>query len=111
MTALNEDACKDNPIDIKAFPDNPTAVQELILGRVDAHLSDDPVAAYSALQSEGDLVELAVTGFEAAEYGIGVRKESPDLQAVLERALAAIIADGTYAEILDKWGQTEFGIE
>jgi polar amino acid transport system substrate-binding protein len=111
MTILNDGACKDNPIDIKPFPDNPTAVQELILGRVDAHLSDDPVAAYSAAQSEGDLVELAVPGFEAAEYGIGVRKDSPDLQAVLERALAAIIADGTYAEILDKWGQTEFGIE
>ena len=110
MTALNKDACKDNPIDIKAFPANPTAVQELILGRVDAHLSDDPVAAYTALQSEGD-IELSATGFESAEYGIGVRKDSPDLQAVLERALAAIIADGTYAEILDKWGQTEFGIE
>jgi polar amino acid transport system substrate-binding protein len=110
MTALNEDACRDDPIDIKAFPDNPTAVQELILGRVDAHLSDDPVAAYSALQSEGE-IELSATGFESAEYGIGVRKDSAELKAVLESALAAIIADGTYADILEEWGQTEFGIE
>jgi len=111
MDALNEGACTDNPIDISAFPDNPTAVQELILGRVDAHLSDDPVAAYSALQSEDNLVELAVPGFEAAEYGIGVRKDSTALNAALTAAFEAIVADGTYAEILDKWGQTEFGIE
>jgi polar amino acid transport system substrate-binding protein len=111
MTAFNEDTCADNPIDIRAFPDNPTVIQELTLGRIDAALMDDPVAAYSALQSEGNLIELAVTGFEAAPYGIGVRKDSTDLKDVLEEALAQIIEDGTYAEILEEWGQTQFAIE
>jgi polar amino acid transport system substrate-binding protein len=111
MTGFNEDVCSGNPIDIRAFPDNPTVVQELALGRIDAALMDDPVAAYSALQSEGSLIELALTGFDSAPYGIGVRKESTDLKDVLEEALAEILADGTYADILEEWGQAQFAIE
>ena len=110
MEAANEDVCKDNPIDVKAFPDNPTAVQELTLGRVDAELADDPVAAYSALQSDGKL-ELAVTEIEAATYGIGVRKDSPELKAALEEALQQMIDNGTYGQILAEWGQEEFAIQ
>jgi polar amino acid transport system substrate-binding protein len=111
MNALNETECADDPIDIRAFPDNPTAVQELILGRVDAELADDPVAAYSALQSEENLIELAVPGFESAPYGIGVRKDSGELKAALEAAFQAIRDDGTYDDILEEWGQTEFALD
>lgn len=106
MEAFNADQCAGNPIDIKTFPDNPTAVQELVLGRVAAELSDDPVAAYSALKSDGKL-EVAVTGFDSAPYGIGVRKESTALKAALEAALKAIRDDGTYAAILKDWGQED----
>jgi polar amino acid transport system substrate-binding protein len=111
METLNDGPCADNPIDIRAFPDNPASVQELILGRVNAQLADDPVAAYSALQNEEDLVELAVPGFEAAPYGIGVRKDSSALNDALTAAFEAIVADGTYADILEEWGQTEFAYE
>jgi len=104
MNDFNDDQCADDPIDIKTFPDNPTAVQELVLGRVAAELADDPVAGYSASQSGGEL-EVAVTGFDSAAYGIGVRKESTELKAALEAALAAIMADGTYDSILSDWGQ------
>jgi polar amino acid transport system substrate-binding protein len=111
METLNADTCSSNPIDIRAFPDNPASVQELILGRVDAQLADDPVAAYSALQNEEDLIELAVPGFEAAPYGIGVRKDSTALNDALTAAFEAIVADGTYADILEEWGQSEFAFE
>ncbi len=111
MTTLNDGPCAGNPIDIRTFPDNPAAVQELILGRVDAELSDDPVAAYSALQSEQNLIELAVPGFESAPYGIGVRKDSPELKAALEAAFQQLQDDGTYDEILNDWGQDEFALQ
>ena len=110
MEDANKADCKDNHIDIRQFPDNPAAVQELVLGRVDAELADDPVAAYSALKSSGE-IEVAATGFEAAPYGIGVRKDSLELKAVLEQALQQIIDDGTYADILEEWGQTAFAVE
>ncbi|MDO8612712.1 MAG: ABC transporter substrate-binding protein [Dehalococcoidia bacterium] len=110
VTALNEDACKDNPIVLRTFPENPASVQELLLGRVDAQLADDPVVAYNALNSDGDL-EVAADGFEAAPYGMGVRKDSPELQAVLEEALAKIRANGTYDQILEDWGQQEYALQ
>jgi len=110
MDALNADACKDDPIDIQTFPDNPAAVQELVLGRIDAELADDPVAAYSALQSDGK-IELAATGFESAKYGIGVRKDSTALNAALSEALTNIVASGKYMQILQEWGQEEFRLQ
>lgn len=110
MDALNADTCKDNQIDIQTFPDNPAAVQELTLGRVVAELADDPVAAYSASQSGGDL-EVAATGFESATYGIGVRKDSTALKAALGAAFQVIVDSGKYADILDDWGQTEFALK
>ncbi len=108
---LNESTCADNQIVLSTFPDNPTAVQELALGRVDAELADDPVAAYDAVRSGGELVEVAATRIEAAPYGIGVRMDSPELKAVLEQALQAIMDDGTYLQILQEWEQEEFALQ
>ena len=109
MEEFNENECADNPIDIKTFPDNPVSVQELTLGRIAAQLSDDPVAGYTAAQSDGEL-DVAVTGFDSAPYGMGLRKDSTELKAVLEEALAAIKADGTYDQILDDWGQSDLAL-
>jgi polar amino acid transport system substrate-binding protein len=111
MEGFNDDICADNPIDIKTFPDNPTAVQELTLGRIVAELADDPVTAYTAATSEDALVEVAVQGFDAAPYGMGFRKESTELKDVMEQALAAIREDGTYDSILEEWGQSELAYE
>jgi len=111
IQGLNETTCADNPITLTPFPDNPTAVQELALGRVDAELADDPVAAYSAAQSDGAL-EVAISKFpDPAPYGIGVRKDSPELRAVLEQALQRIIDDGTYLQILQEWRQEQFALQ
>ena len=111
VTALNNGACSANKITITTFPDNPTAVQEVALGRVDAELADDPVAAYSAAQSKDHLVEVGATRFEAAPYGIGVRKDSSALKAVLEQALRAIKDNGTYLQVLEKWDQGQFALQ
>ncbi len=110
MEAANDGVCADDPIDIKAFPDNPTAVQELKLGRVAANLADDPVVADSALNSDGEL-EVAAGAIESAPYGIGVRKGSTELKEAVEAALRQIMDDGTYADILETWGLSDGGIE
>lgn len=111
MEGFNTDICAANPIDIKTFPDNPTAVQELALGRIVAELADDPVTAYTAATSDEGLVEVAVQGFDAAPYGMGFRKESTELQDVITQALAAIRADGTYDSVLDEWGQSDLAYQ
>jgi polar amino acid transport system substrate-binding protein len=110
MNDFNADMCADNPIEVKEYPDNPASVEDLKLGRIAAQLSDDPVAAYAALQSD-DLVEVTVTGFDSAPYGIGVRNDSSALRGVLEEALALIQKNGIYDEILTTWGLEGLGIQ
>lgn len=100
---LNADACADNSITKQTFDENPLAVEQLRVGAADAVLADYPVVLYDALKSEGAL-EVAGEQFEAAPYGIGVRKESTALKQVLTDALVAIIENGTYDQILAQWG-------
>ena len=37
------------------------------------------------------------------KVGIGVRKDNPALKAALDKAMQAIVADGTYAALIKKW--------
>ena len=110
MTALNEGPCAANPIDIRTYPDNPAVITDLELGRLDGALMDDPVAAYAVQQSDADIA-LSVVGYEGAEYGIGVRKDSTALNEALTAAFDAIVADGTYASILEQWAQGSFALQ
>ena len=110
VTALNDGACKSSPIALTTFPDNPASVQELLVGRVDAQLADDPVVKYNEQQSNGKL-QVAATGFESAKYGIGVRKDSPQLKIALEAALKQIRGSGTYDTVLKKWNQEPFALK
>lgn len=97
-------------INVLTFDQNPLAVEQLRAGRADAVIADSPVVANDARLSDGALEALGLT-IEAAPYGIGVRKGSSELKAALEEALAALIDDGTYEEILSKWGLESGAIE
>jgi polar amino acid transport system substrate-binding protein len=112
LKAANEElkAAGKAEINITTFDVNPLAVEQLHLGRADAVLADSPVVANDARLSEGELEALGLA-IEAAPYGIGVRKASTELKAAIEDALQKVIDDGTYDEILKKWGLEGGAIE
>jgi polar amino acid transport system substrate-binding protein len=60
------------------------------------------VAQYIVAQSNGQF-HSSGTAFETAPYGIAVPKGTT-LDTSVQGALKALIADGTYAKILKKWG-------
>ncbi len=97
-----KDAGKDG-IEVLKFPTDPEAVQALLSGQADAEMADFPVAAYSASQNEGEIELIPNYQIDPAPYGIAVRKSSTGLSGVLQEAFDAIVADGTYDEILTKW--------
>ncbi len=70
-----------------------------------ADIADFPVAAYSARTSGGgNDFEVVGEQIDPAPYGIAVAKDKTALRDAVQAALRAIIADGTYDRILDKWG-------
>ncbi|MCH8920976.1 MAG: ABC transporter substrate-binding protein [Chloroflexi bacterium] len=99
---LNQDGCADNNIEIVTFDSNPLAVEDLRTGGSDANFSDFPVAFTDAEESEGAL-EVVPTQIDPEPYGIGVAKESTELNDAIADALQAIIDSGEYGDILAKW--------
>ena len=73
-------------------------------GRADSGLQDYPVASYNARTSGGgEDFEVVGEQIQAGPLGIGVSKDEPELRDALQQALQAIIDDGTYAELLEKY--------
>ncbi|MGB0873169.1 MAG: ABC transporter substrate-binding protein [Solirubrobacterales bacterium] len=92
----------DKPINVEVFSEQTDVDLAISSGRADVALADSPVAAYAVKQSDG---RLASTGkdYDSAPYGIAVNKDSGMTEAI-QKAVQSLIDNGTYAEILDKWG-------
>jgi polar amino acid transport system substrate-binding protein len=84
------------------FPDQNAKNLALSSGRADVSMADSPVAAYQVKQSNGRL-KLSGDSYGTAPYGIAIPKDTGMTEPVLA-AVKAIMADGTYTKILDKWG-------
>ncbi|WP_287928455.1 ABC transporter substrate-binding protein [Arthrobacter sp.] len=85
------------------------ATNALVVGQVDAMSADSPVTLYAISQTKKKL-QTAGGAFEVAPYGMPVAKDSA-FKPVLQKALQALIDDGTYAKILSKWGVESGGVK
>jgi polar amino acid transport system substrate-binding protein len=89
-------------VTVSQFPDQNGANLALTSGRAQVSMADSPVADYQVKLSDGKL-KLVGTPYGTAPYGIAVPKNS-GLAEPLLTALKSLIADGTYKQILTKWG-------
>jgi polar amino acid transport system substrate-binding protein len=71
------------------------------IGRADAAVTGKP-AAFQYVRTRGGLHVLDEQ-LTTEEYGMAVRKDSPELKKAVDAALAQMKADGTYAAIVKKW--------
>lgn len=90
-------------IDIRTYKAAPDTLRDLSLGRIDAALNDRLLAQYLVKQSGLPLKPGAVISGDRTQMGIPVRKGNPQFLAALNKALADIKADGSYANISQKW--------
>ena len=90
------------PIKIQGYADQAAATEAVILGKADATLGDSPVVAYGVKKSSGKL-QLDGSVYDSAPYGYPVAKGSK-LEKAVQAALQALIADGSYEKILQRWG-------
>ena len=89
-------------VNVLAFPDQNGANLALVSGRVQLSMADSPVAAYQVKKSHGAF-KLTGQTYGTAPYGLAIPKNSGLAPAVLA-AVKALMANGTYTKILDKWG-------
>jgi ABC-type amino acid transport substrate-binding protein len=79
------------------------AMVDLAAGRITAVMKVYPVAVWLARQT-ADLRIVAQVPGDPQPLGIGVGKNNPGLLAAVNRALADMKRDGTYAGLAQKWG-------
>jgi polar amino acid transport system substrate-binding protein len=97
-------------IDIKEYPKDSDALAALISGNVDAYFADSPVAGYYTVQ-QPDKFELSGLTLDVAKEGISVPKDKNELRDAVVAALKAMMDDGSYDQILDKYGVVDGGLQ
>lgn len=114
LTTYSKDSCAGKAITIKEYPENPQAVQALLAGAVEAVAATRVNLVDTEAQLK-DKVQLAAdaqnpNGWLASPNGFGFLKSRGDLAQAFQAAVQSLIDDGTYAKILDQYGQKEIGL-
>ena len=87
---------------LQVIPDYDTGFMELESGAVDAVAMDIVVASYQ-IESRGADFTILDESIATEEYGIGFAKGNEALRDTVQVTLEEMAADGTMAEISEKW--------
>jgi len=75
----------------------------LTANRIVAFLADSPVVDYAIKTTDGG-IEAIGTPYDTAPYGIVLNKGQTDFTQAVQGAVQSLMEDGTYLQILDKYG-------
>ncbi|MGW0366098.1 ABC transporter substrate-binding protein [Streptomyces sp. NPDC002990] len=104
--------CGDNKLTIEAFDTDAEAQTRVKAGGAVADMNDYPVAAYIAKTSGGgNDFEVAGQQADVGLFGIAVSKENAQLRDAVKEALDAIIKDGSYTKVLEKWNVKDSAVQ
>jgi polar amino acid transport system substrate-binding protein len=98
--------CASNKIKIVSFDSEDDVINQVLNGRAVAAYQDQPVTGYYVKLHPGKAETGGVTVPPAPE-GLVVRKDNAALETAIKNALAAMMSDGTYKQILGNWGVTD----
>jgi polar amino acid transport system substrate-binding protein len=96
------------PYDVKVFSENAATLTALQQGRIDVIMSTINGLRHQAAQPASGTRFLGE--FHRLDVGFAFKKGSP-LTKAFRAAVDALIKDGAYARILDKWGTTGSAID
>lgn len=88
-------------ITVRVFPDGPDPYNALEAGQATAVLFDEPSAI--AEVAKRPTLSIAYAFDSGDRYGFPINPKNDNLRAEIDRVLKAIIDDGTYDEIFDKY--------
>lgn len=102
VDAVNADELA-SAMELSTYDTNILALADLDIGRVDAVVADEIVLRYYLANNENDFRVIEDGDFGDEVYGVAVKKGNAELKDALQAALDAMDADGTAAEISNKW--------
>lgn len=88
---------------LQQVSDYNSAFMNLESGVVDAICMDIGVAKYQ-VESREDTFRMLEEQVSTEQYGIGFKKGNTELRGEVQDTLLAMLADGTFQEIAEKWG-------
>jgi polar amino acid transport system substrate-binding protein len=97
------------PPEVQGYPKATDLIQQLVVGRADAAVTQDTEAGYRALQNPGQF-EVAYEYPEKETFGIYHRKDASELGAALTEALRALDENGTLERIAEQEGVPPEGL-
>lgn len=88
---------------VESFGTNADAVQALLSGRADAHMSGNTVAAYSVVKANGQLKLATAKVDQGLVWGAAFRKDDPQLRNKVDEAIECLKMNGTLPRLYEKW--------
>lgn len=103
VAALNKQLAESGrkPISMQTYPSASAVIQQVLVGRAAATITQDTTAAYRSSQLPGQL-QIPYTYPDAELFGLYLRKDAADLQK-LKDALGALQQSGELKALLAKW--------
>lgn len=92
--------------DLQQVSDYNSAFMNLEAGSVDAICMDIGVANYQ-IKQRGDAFRMLDERVSSEQYGIGFKLGNTALRDTVQESLNEMLADGTFAEIAEKWELTD----
>ena len=87
---------------IKEFPSEIYALQDLPPGRLDAVITDK-IVGITAMKESGLEIKTLGEELKREEIAVAINKNNQVLLEAINKAIADMVADGTYKEISTKW--------
>ncbi len=100
--ALNNDPIKDEVAEVVSMADYVSALNDLKIGRIDAVIIDEVVARYY-VEMEPENFTIIEESLQEEEYAIGFKKDNTEFAQQVQEAFDEVVAEGTAAEISEKW--------
>ncbi|MEH7544910.1 MULTISPECIES: ABC transporter substrate-binding protein [Bacillaceae] len=92
--------------ELKTYNGYTDVFNDLGLGRLQGVIVAEAVGRYYKT-SKPDAFDVVGSSFQSLPVGIAVRKGDNDLEAALQKAIATVKDNGTYAEVSKKWFGTD----
>jgi ABC-type amino acid transport substrate-binding protein len=95
--------------ELREYPGAAESFSDLIAGRIDVvAIGMISAGEYMLNSSQGDQIEVVGEPYDIKNVGIAMKKNSPELEAEINKIIQSKKSDGTYAELTEKYFGTIF---